>query len=264
VSLSHEVNPEWREYERTASTVANAISARRFRAICARWRSCRCDASRAPRADDESDGGAASARKLTRTPIQTVMSGRSRRDRRRHLGDVKGIANLITFDTGAPAPTWRCCGRAAVQSEVSVAAPSAAHAHHRPAIAPAAAARPVQLGHVLKVGPQAPAPIPVCLYGRGGRSRRSPMRGAARPSQIRLRCSTARCRSTARRRAAAVSRAWPSPLCISPIEAGLGHPCALLATNVMVAMRTITVEARLRSARVHLGAVRRMGPTSPG
>ena len=24
VSLSHEVNPEWREYERTASTVANA------------------------------------------------------------------------------------------------------------------------------------------------------------------------------------------------------------------------------------------------
>ena len=47
VSLSHEVNPEWREYERTASTVANAYigppvsrylrdAGRRFRAGASR------------------------------------------------------------------------------------------------------------------------------------------------------------------------------------------------------------------------------------
>src|SRR5262249_24090354 len=76
LSLSHEVNPEWRESERTASTVANAyigppvsrylrtleeISLRRF-----------------PRSRTlmmKSDGGAASATMLAQVPIATVMSG---------------------------------------------------------------------------------------------------------------------------------------------------------------------------------------------
>src|SRR5207237_1089964 len=91
VSLSHEVNPEWREYERTASTVANAYIgppvARYLRTLE------ELSLRRFPRSRAlmmKSDGGAASAGMLTRTPIQTVMSrpvagiigGR-------HLGDVK-------------------------------------------------------------------------------------------------------------------------------------------------------------------------------
>src|SRR6202035_4022494 len=72
VSLSHEVDPEWREYERTASTVANAyigppvsrylheleaLSLRRF--------------PRSRALMMKSDGGAASARMLASTPIET-------------------------------------------------------------------------------------------------------------------------------------------------------------------------------------------------
>src|SRR5262249_61986884 len=53
----------------------------------------------------KSDGGAASAGMLARTPIQTVMSGPvAGVIGGRHLGDVKGIDNLITFDTGGTSP----------------------------------------------------------------------------------------------------------------------------------------------------------------
>jgi N-methylhydantoinase A len=48
LSLSHEVNPEWREYERTPRRWRTAISAHRSRATCARLRRCRCIAFRAP------------------------------------------------------------------------------------------------------------------------------------------------------------------------------------------------------------------------
>jgi len=100
ISLSHEVNPEWREYERTASTVANAYIGPRV----SRYLS-RLDAlagQRFPRCRAlmmKSDGGAASARMLAGTPIQTVMSGPvAGVIGARHLGDAKGIEKLITFD----------------------------------------------------------------------------------------------------------------------------------------------------------------------
>src|SRR6516165_9793082 len=73
VSLSHEVNPEWREYERTAATVANAYIgppvARYLRTLE------ELSLRRFPRSRVlmmKSDGGAASAGLLARTPIQTV------------------------------------------------------------------------------------------------------------------------------------------------------------------------------------------------
>src|SRR5260370_41699563 len=49
----------------------------------------------------KSGGGGASAALLSRTPIQTVMSGPvAGVIGSRYLGDLEGIANLITFDTG--------------------------------------------------------------------------------------------------------------------------------------------------------------------
>src|SRR5262249_6177309 len=49
----------------------------------------------------KSDGGAASATMLAQVPIATVMSGPvAGVIGGRYLGDVKGIDNLITFDTG--------------------------------------------------------------------------------------------------------------------------------------------------------------------
>src|SRR5258705_961046 len=102
LSLSHEVNPEWREYERTASTVANGYIgppvSRYLRKVEAlsleRFPRCRALMMK-------SDSEAPSARMLSTTPIQTVMSGPVAGGiGGRHLGDVKGIENLITFDTG--------------------------------------------------------------------------------------------------------------------------------------------------------------------
>jgi len=102
LSLSHEVNPEWREYERTAATVANAYIgppvARHLQAIEA------LATRRFPHARAlmmKSDGGAASASMLASTPIKTVMSGPvAGVIGARHLGDVRGIEKLITFDAG--------------------------------------------------------------------------------------------------------------------------------------------------------------------
>src|SRR5258705_7969517 len=92
VSLSHEVNPEWREYEGTAATVANAYIgppvSRYLRAIE------ELALRRFPQARTlmmKSDGGAASAAMLARTPIKTVMSGPvAGVIGARHLGDAKG------------------------------------------------------------------------------------------------------------------------------------------------------------------------------
>src|ERR1700720_1607881 len=104
VSLSHEVNPEWREYERTASTVANAYIgppvARYLRTLE------ELSLRRFPRSRAlmmKSDGGAASARLLASTPIETAMSGPvAAVIGGRHLGDIKSIDNIITFETGGP------------------------------------------------------------------------------------------------------------------------------------------------------------------
>ena len=76
VSLSCDVNPEWREYERTASTVANAY----IGPPVSRYLHGLEDMVRAQFPDCrtlmmKSDGGAASAAMLSRAPVQTVMSG---------------------------------------------------------------------------------------------------------------------------------------------------------------------------------------------
>ncbi len=174
VSLSHEVNPEWREYERTASTVANAYigpPVSRYLRTLEELSLRRFPRSRALMM--KSDGGAASARMLACTPIQTVMSGPvAGVIGGRHLGDVKGIDNLITFDTGGTSSDMAVLpGRPLFKSEVKVARhPLRTHTVDIETIgAGGGSIASVQLGHVLKVGPQSAGahPGPAC-YGRGG------------------------------------------------------------------------------------------------
>ena len=101
VSLSYEVNPEWREYERTARRSPMPISARRSRAICTPSKRCRCALPAIARAHDEigrrrgerTDARAHADQTVMSGPVAGVIGGR-------HLGDVKGIENIITFDTG--------------------------------------------------------------------------------------------------------------------------------------------------------------------
>src|SRR6266704_1498013 len=174
LSLSHEVNPEWREYERTASTVANGYIGPPVSRYLRKVEALSLD--RFPRSRAlmmKSDGGAASARMLSTTPIQTVMSGPvAGVIGSRHLGDVKGIENLITFDTGGTSSDMAVLpGPPLFKSEVTVARhPLRTHTVDIETIgAGGGSIASVQLGHVLKVGPQSAGanPGPAC-YGRGG------------------------------------------------------------------------------------------------
>jgi N-methylhydantoinase A len=269
LSLSHEVNPEWREYERTASTVANAyigppvarylggleqLSLRRF-----------------PRSRVlmmKSDGGAASARMLARTPIQTVMSGPvAGLIGGRHLGDVKGIANLITFDTGGTSSDMAVLpGAPLFKSEVTVARhPLRTHTVDIETIgAGGGSIAAVQLGGVLKVGPQSAGakPGPAC-YARGGSEPTLTdalvVLGHLNPAAL---LEGAMPIDGAKARAAVIARV-AEPLRLSPTEAAWGI-LRVLATNVVMAMRTITVERGYDPREFTLVPFGGMGPTIAG
>jgi N-methylhydantoinase A len=216
----------------------------------------------------KSDGGAASARMLTRTPIQTVMSGPvAGVIGGRHLGDVKGIANLITFDTGGTSSDMAVLpGAPLFKSEVTVARhPLRTHTVDIETIgAGGGSIASVQLGHVLKVGPQSAGanPGPAC-YGRGGEEPTLTdalvLLGHLNPAVL---LDGAMPSDSAKARAAVVARV-AEPLKISPNEAAWGI-LRVLATNVMVAMRTITVERGYDPREFTLVPFGGMGPTIAG
>jgi N-methylhydantoinase A len=269
VSLSSDVNPEWREYERTASTVANAyigppvsrylheleaLSSRRF-----------------PRSRTlmmKSDGGAASAEMLSRTPIQTVMSGPvAGVIGSRYLGDVKGIENLISFDTGGTSSDMAVIpGLPLFKSAVTVARhPLRSHTVDIETIgAGGGSIASVLLGGVLKVGPQSAGanPGPAC-YDRGGveptLTDALVVLGHLSPTAL---LEGAMPISAAKAHAAVTTRI-AKPLGMSVIEAAWGI-LTVLATNVMVAMRTITIEHGYDPREFMLVPFGGMGPTIAG
>ena len=268
VSLSHEVNPEWREYERTASTVANAYIGppvsrylRELEALSLR----RFPRSRALMM--KSDGGAASARMLHRTPIETVLSGPvAGVIGGRHLGDLNGVENVITFDTGGTSSDMAVLpGRPLFKSEVSVARhPLRTHTVDIETIgAGGGSIAAVDLG-VLKVGPRSAgaAPGPAC-YGRGGTEPTLTdalvVLGHLSPSAL---LEGAMPISSAKARDAVTSRV-AAPLGLSPVEAAWGI-LTVLATNVTMAMRTITIERGYDPRAFTLIPFGGMGPTIAG
>jgi N-methylhydantoinase A len=268
VSLSHEVNPEWREYERTASTVANAYIGppvsrylRELEALSLR----RFPRSRALMM--KSDGGAASARMLASTPIETVMSGPvAGVIGGRHLGDVKAIENVITFDTGGTSSDMAVLpGRPLFKSEVSVARhPVRTHTVDIETIgAGGGSIASVDLG-VLKVGPQSAGanPGPAC-YGSGGSEPTLTdalvVLGHLSPTAL---LEGAMPISSAKAHEAVTSRV-AQPLGLTPIEAAWGI-LTVLATNVTMAMRTITIERGYDPREFTLVPFGGMGPTIAG
>ena len=268
VSLSHEVDPEWREYERTASTVANAyigppvsrylreleeLSLRRF--------------PRSRALMMKSEGGAASARMLERVPIGTVLSGPvAGVIGGRYLGDIKGIENVITFDTGGTSSDMAVLpGRPLFKSEFSVARhPLRTHTVDIETIgAGGGSIASVELG-VLKVGPQSAgaAPGPAC-YDRGGSEPTLTdalvVLGHLNPAAL-LEGAMPISRDKAHE---AIATRVAQPLGLSLIEAAWGV-LTVLATNVTMAMRTITIERGYDPREFTLVAFGGMGPTIAG
>jgi N-methylhydantoinase A len=269
VSLSSDVNPEWREYERTASTVANAyigppvahylheleqMSTRRF-----------------PRSRTlmmKSDGGAGSAETLSRTPIQTVMSGPvAGVIGSRYLGDIKGIENLVSFDTGGTSSDMAVIpGRPLFKSAVTVARhPLRTHTVDIETIgAGGGSIASVQLGGVLKVGPQSAgaSPGPAC-YGSGG------VEPTLTDALVVLGHLNAQALLdgtmpiSATKAHEAVRTRIAEPLGMSVVEAAFGI-LTVLTTNIIVAMRTITVERGYDPREFTLLPFGGMGPTIAG
>jgi N-methylhydantoinase A len=269
LSLSSEVNPEWREYERTATTVANAYIGPRV----ARYLHALEDLSHTlfPHARMlmmKSDGGAASAALLEKIPIQTVMSGPvAGVIGARYLGDHKRIENLITFDIGGTSSDMAVLpGPPLLKSEIAVARhPLRTRTIDIDTIgAGGGSIASIELGGVLKVGPQSAGAVPgPACYGRGGTAptltdalvvlghlSATALLGGAMPISY-------------EKARAAVDRHLAAPLGMTAQQAAWGV-LTVLATNCMSAMRTITVERGYDPREFTLVPFGGMGPTIAG
>jgi N-methylhydantoinase A len=269
LSLSSEVNPEWREYERTASTVANAYIGpavshhlRALEALAVR----QFPAARALMM--KSDGGAGSAKMLARTPIQTVMSGPvAGVIGSRHLGDLKRIENLISFDAGGTSSDMAVIpGRPLYKSGLSVARhPLRCRTIDIETIgAGGGSIASVELGSLLKVGPRSAGsdPGPAC-YDRGGfeptLTDALVVLGHLNPYAL----LDGEMPITSARSHEAIGRQIAKPLGLSVVAAACGI-LTVLASNVMNAMRTITIERGYDPREFTLVPFGGMGPTIAG
>lgn len=269
LSLSSNVNPEWREYERTASTVANAaigppVAAylQDIETLC----TARFPAARVLMM--KSDGGAASARMLRETPIQTILSGPvAGVIGSRFLGDVKGIGNLISFDTGGTSADMAVIpGRPLFKSEFAVGRhPVRTRAIDLETIgAGGGGVAAIEHGAVLKVGPQSVGaePGPAC-YGKGGDEATLTdalvVLGHLNPKALLEGAMPIQADAAHK----AVEERIARPLGLSTVAAAAGI-LRVLTTNVMTAMRTISVERGYDPREFTLVAFGGMGPTIAG
>ncbi|WP_305972435.1 MULTISPECIES: hydantoinase/oxoprolinase family protein [unclassified Mameliella] len=102
LSLSSDVAPEFREYERLSTTVVNAYLGPVMRGYVSALKSKLHDAglSVAPNLT-QSNGGVAGFDHAARVPVRTLLSGPSTGVvAAQRIGQVTGIDNLITFDMG--------------------------------------------------------------------------------------------------------------------------------------------------------------------
>ncbi|MDE0377168.1 MAG: hydantoinase/oxoprolinase family protein [bacterium] len=174
VSLSHQVAAEWREYERTASTVMDAYiapSVSRYMADLSTRLSDR--GMEAPLRVMQSNGGVISARSASERPLQTLLSG-----------PVGGAAGGVALSEVLDRPNLICIDLGGTSFDVSLI--TAGHADSSPSalleglpvlmpvvdihtIGAGGGSLAYQEAGGLRVGPESAGahPGPAC-YGRGG------------------------------------------------------------------------------------------------
>lgn len=269
VSLSSDVNPEWREYERTASTVANAYIgppvARYLHGLEQQA------ASYFPQVRTlmmKSDGGAASARMLSQKPVQTVMSGPvAGVIGARYLGDLTGRENLITFDAGGTSSDMAVLpGEPLFKTEVAIARhPLRTQTVDIETIgAGGGSIASIELGGVLKVGPRSAGAIPgPACYDRGG-TEPTLTDALVVLGHLNLDSLLGGAMAIAAARAReAVETHIAKPLGMSAQEAAWGI-VTVLAANCTTAMRMITVERGYDPREFTLAPFGGMGPAVAG
>lgn len=246
LSVSHEILPEYREYERTSTVVINAYLQPTMGAYLGRLK------TQAPRLRVmQSSGGSISAGAAAREPVRTILSGPA--------GGVVGalnvargasLKNIITFDMGGTSTDVALCDHDGMRMtrEASVAGMPVAVSMmdiHTVGAGGGSIAR-VDEGGSLRVGPESAGadPGPAC-YGRGveptvtdanlilGRFGGAGLLGGEFPldearARVALQKLAREMSVRARRR-------------VSPREAALGV-VAVVNTNMERALRAISVE----------------------
>lgn len=169
VSVSSRLLPEFREYERTSTTVVNAYVAPLVSGYLRRLE--RSGARRVSIMG--SNGGTVPLRRAAQEPVRTVLSGPAGGVvAALHWGRMAGFDDVITFDMGGTSTDVSLCpGRPLRTREFAVDGQPVAVPVldiHTVGAGGGSIAR-MDAGGALKVGPESAgaAPGPVC-YGRGG------------------------------------------------------------------------------------------------
>src|SRR5437867_1043002 len=167
VTMSHEVSPTFREYERTSTTVVNAYVMTAVRAYLRGLAAALAErGSRGRLFVMQSSGGVATAEAMQRYPVRMIESGPAAGALMAAVyGELTGYRDLIAFDMG---------GTTAKLALIEGGRPSTTTAFelHRVNNAPGSGLpmniQAIDLG-VIAVGPESAGstPGPVC-YGRGG------------------------------------------------------------------------------------------------
>lgn len=266
LSLSSEVNPVWREYERTCTTVLNAyIGPKMERYISALEETARKHFPSAHPLLMKSNGGVGTPASLARFSIQTLMSGPVAGVIGSHrLAERKGLRNLISLDIGGTScdmclipgtplfkTEWKI-GRHPVRVD-SVDVESLG--------AGGGSLARVRFGCVLRVGPESTGSVPgPACYMRGGEEptvtdalvvlgHLNPQALLGGEMKIDRRLSE---------KAIHARIARPLGLTLEESASGILH---VLIANVVSSMRTITIERGYHPADFTLLAFGGMGPT---
>ena len=176
VSVSHEVAPIWREYERSSTTIADAY----LRPLLGRYVSSLDTALRDVGMTREwtlmkSNGGAMLSGAAADAPIQTVMSGPAGgMTATEHLARALGESNVLTLDMGGTSADVGILvdgkQRHTTEYEIEWGLPAAVPLIDIKSIgAGGGSIAWVDAGGFLRVGPRSAGaqPGPIC-YGRGG------------------------------------------------------------------------------------------------
>ena len=172
LSLSSHVSPEYREVERTATTVLNAYVGPVMSRYLARLAAGLAERGSVPLRVLQSDGGAASAEQASQLPVATLLSGPAAGvGGALTLAQRAGINRILTFDMGGTsADVALCDGSLPMRGDVVIddlRARTPVVDVHTVGAGGGSIAR-IDAGGALRVGPQSAGadPGPAC-YGVG-------------------------------------------------------------------------------------------------
>jgi N-methylhydantoinase A len=171
MSLSSRIMPEYREYERTSTTVINAYLAPKMSEYLNRLND--CIQSKSLRVM-QSNGGAAAARAASEFPVRTIVSGPAGGVVGAfHVASNDGYPNIITFDMGGTSTDVALCkGEIQVthEGEIDGLPVGIPMIDIHTVGAGGGSIAELDIGGALRVGPQSAGadPGPIC-YGRGER-----------------------------------------------------------------------------------------------